>query len=70
MNEKFTLTIDMGNDSMKSKYDVADALNALVQAIYNKTAWPDYATAENGYQYGGPIQDTNGNTVGSFEVTA
>jgi hypothetical protein len=49
---KFTLTITMGNDAMRSRADVIGALGAAVQNIR--------------HDYEGRIRDDNGNTVGEW----
>jgi len=48
----FTLTINMGNDAMADKYDVARALESLA--------------GELGYRDSGRVVDDNGNTVGTW----
>ena len=49
----FTLTIELGNDAMRSKRDVAKALEVVADRLRSQVAE-------------GKIRDVNGNTVGSF----
>lgn len=53
MDDRFTLTITLGNDAMQSPVDVADALRTAADRVEAGTAYA-------------PIRDANGNTVGSF----
>lgn len=53
---KFTLTIELGNDAMKSPEDIADALRKAASHI------------QAGYG-NGSVRDLNGNTVGSYDIT-
>lgn len=57
---KFTLTINMGNDTMQSNNDVADALKETANKIkrYNMVELIDTNF---------PIFDLNGSKVGSFK---
>ena len=51
----FTLKIELGNDAMQSREDIADALRSVAQQM------------ENGGGVG-HIMDANGNTVGKYET--
>jgi hypothetical protein len=53
----FRLTIEMENEAMRSRRDVAGALRGLAKRL------------EDG-ESEGRIMDENGNTVGRFSVTA
>ena len=55
-NARFILGIDMGNEAMQTHLEVATAL----EAVARKLARGDTD---------GTIQDSNGNTVGSFHFT-
>ncbi len=59
--DRFTLTIDLGNDAMYRGNHIADALRKLAERI------------ECSHYYdlkvdGGKIMDVNGNSVGNWEV--
>lgn len=56
MFNHFTLTIQLGNDAMRSGPDVAAALRAVADRI------------EHELEARGPIRDANGNTVGEYQV--
>lgn len=56
MHGKFTMTIEMGNDSMKTKSAVARTLISVGNRI-----WKDTTETE------GIIKDANGNRVGTWE---
>lgn len=53
----FTVKIEMGNDAMKSRFDVARALRQLANKVN-----------ESGHM-NGKIMDFNGNSVGSWEFS-
>jgi hypothetical protein len=55
--DEFTLSLELGNDAMRSPDDIADALRRVAQMI------------ENSQSGGGSIMDNNGNTVGKFETS-
>jgi len=55
-NARFILGIDTGNEAMQTPLDVAIALKAVARRL------------ARGYT-DGTIQDSNGNTVGSFRFT-
>lgn len=59
---RFQLTIELGNDAMRSMRDVAAALQRVADALKHEgiddVDWPS-----------GRIRDVNGNTVGQWEVT-
>jgi SMC interacting uncharacterized protein involved in chromosome segregation len=54
--KKFTLTIEFGNASMRTRRDLANALTKVAARII--VDGPE-----------GKIRDVNGNTVGSWEIT-
>jgi hypothetical protein len=54
--DRFTLTIDLGNDAMQSHTDIADALRNVIAALYRG-------------QTQGKVRDANGNTVGDYVTT-
>ena len=56
---KFTLTIELGNDAMQDGGDVARALLKLAQRLEGN----DFRRVD-----GGGIMDLNGNSVGKWEV--
>ena len=58
---KFTLEIELGNDAMQTRNDVMEALRKLGQNLRYMNDTP-----ESGDD--GGIMDTNGNTVGKWEV--
>lgn len=53
----FTLTIDLGNDAMRTAADVADALEAVAARV----------RADGLQAHAQSIRDANGNRVGSWE---
>lgn len=55
MNGKFTITIELGNDAMKSRRHVANALREVAKTILENED-PEKK-----------IRDLNGNTVGKWE---
>lgn len=59
---KFTLTIELGNDAMQDSNDVAAALHTVASYLRGSGSWDDIDA--------GMVRDDNGNTVGSWEVTA
>jgi hypothetical protein len=59
MNGKFTLTIELGNDAMRSEAHVVKALQEVAKTIRQSPH-----TVKN---EGGRIRDINGNTVGSWQ---
>lgn len=62
MDEKFTLTIDLGNAAMSTPRDVALALRFAADQLHTAgDLWAGRAVAGN-------IRDANGNTVGSWEL--
>jgi uncharacterized protein with von Willebrand factor type A (vWA) domain len=63
MESAFTLKIETGNDAMRLPVDVADALRRLADEILA-------GNGEDGWHLNaGSIRDTNGNTVGSWDLT-
>ena len=65
---KFTLEIELGNEAMQSGQDVADAL-AKIGMPYSGVGLAQIQGCL-GEGEGADIHDLNGNTVGSWEVTA
>jgi hypothetical protein len=61
---RFVLTIDLGNDAMRTGDDVADALTDIAQ--YMTDEYADEAPLVMSTR----IKDRNGNTVGAAEVEA
>jgi hypothetical protein len=59
---KFTLEIELGNDAMRTPWDVAGALSSAVMALQDNSR--DLADGENGI-----LRDFNGNTVGGWKVS-
>lgn len=57
MFDRFTLTVELGNDGMQSGPDVAAALRRVADRI------------EHDLEARGPIVDLNGNTVGEYGPT-
>ena len=56
-NTTFTLTIKLGDDAMQNTHDVAEALHRVADKLHRLPAARE-----------GVIIDTNGNTVGHWEV--
>lgn len=54
MEGTFTLTVEMGNDAMRTPVDLADAVAAVARRV---------AVGERV----GDVRDLNGNTVGNYE---
>jgi len=63
---EFTLEIELGNEAMQTRGDVAAALKRVATALTHYGAAPIKPTDA------GPIavRDLNGNTIGKWEVTA
>jgi hypothetical protein len=59
---RFTLTIELGNDAMQTRADIEEALRKLGQDLRYMSDPP-----EDGDD--GVVADTNGNKVGTWEVT-
>lgn len=62
MQSRFTLTIHLGNDAMRTADDIAGALHATADAIANRYdgLTPPDDTA--------PIRDANGSKVGAWQI--
>ena len=60
---KFTLTIELGNESMRSYQDVLDS---LVDSLKRNSGGALDEQLMSGYS--SRIRDINGNTVGKWEV--
>ena len=61
---QISITIELGNETMSRYDDVADALAKLAETLRHGT--DDLVGAAEA----GRIRDINGNTVGTWEVTA
>ena len=64
---KFTLSIDLGNEEMSTPDDVRNALLYVADQLLNfdrtpSKAWNEYDKMSH------PIRDTNGNRVGEWLV--
>jgi hypothetical protein len=57
---QFILKIDLGNDAMKRSYDVAEAVQRVVDRLQYH-GFPEKSLKPN-------IRDINGNVVGHYEV--
>lgn len=55
----FTVTIDLGNDAMRTTYDIQAALQGVIRDIDEA----DFSAPDRGR-----IGDINGNTVGTWRV--
>lgn len=62
---KFTLTIELGNDAMRTPHDLNGALLKVRQKLMN--AGNPYAPLTQ--VDGGNIMDLNGNTVGEWGIS-
>ncbi len=60
--DRFTLTIDLGNEEMQTPMNVAEALRKLATKLER-----DYNALD--CDLGGKIMDLNGNSVGKWEVS-
>lgn len=63
---KFTLTIELGNDAMKTYDDIASALIQLGKECLDGEVPDDVADANNN----GHVYDANGNRVGYWQVAS
>lgn len=63
---KFTLTIDLGNEAMRSGADVANVLGKLARRIELREDGYGDSLTPNGFV---AIFDANGNTIGQWRVT-
>ncbi len=59
----FTLTIELGNDAMRTCGDLARAVSAVGHKILVNSGGTQTPLAD-----GGKIMDANGNSVGNWEV--
>lgn len=59
MGDVFKLHLELGNDAMSDRYDVADALDEVA----SKIRFAGISTGD-----GDTVSDLNGNTVGKWEV--
>lgn len=57
MNGSFTVTIELGNDAMKTRRDIFVALKSVAIKVI-------------GGANHGAVKDENGNSVGEFELKA
>ena len=53
---RFQLTIDLGNDAMRTPDDIAGALRQVASTVQGGTG-------------SGKVWDVNGNNVGTFDIT-
>jgi hypothetical protein len=60
---QFTLTIELGNDAMRTRSDIRKALQMAAMALSSGMS-PQPKTGDSA-----TFRDTNGNTVGKWEVT-
>ena len=60
---KFNLEIEMGNDAMLTRQDVAQALVALSKRLVDERFTPQ----DEDLTDEGSVLDTNGNSVGTWE---
>ena len=60
----FTLTIELGNDAMRSPAELLAAVELSMRDVV--AFWDDGPLSPGEY---GRIRDENGNTVGNWEVT-
>jgi hypothetical protein len=56
MADVFGLEITLGNDAMRNRYDIAEALRGVAERI------------EAGSVDSGKVKDLNGNSVGSWTI--
>jgi len=56
--DKFTLTIELGNDGMQDPADVGHALDEIANELI-----------ERRFAVSGTVRDVNGNTVGRWEFS-
>lgn len=68
MDGKFTLEIDMGNDAMRTRRDLARTLKDLAEKLKTRGIKPTWA-APGKYTDSGGILDDNGNSVGQWLYT-
>lgn len=57
---KFTLEINLGNEAMQTGNDVAEALQGIVDRLVD--------TYDLSADMRGKLRDSNGNTVGHWEI--
>jgi hypothetical protein len=69
---RFTLTIRLANDEMRTPANIAEALTELAQNMRHRTAGEPYEpiTLSPSTRISGNIHDINGGTVGRWDVTA
>lgn len=66
----FTLSIELGNDAMRSGADIADVLRTTATLLDDPHLTFDDPADESGYDRNGRLRDANGNTVGAWKVRA
>lgn len=59
---KVLISIDLGNDAMQTRHDVYDAIRLSMKK--HTSLFAPLAAGD-----GGPVVDTNGNTVGRWAVS-
>ena len=67
---KFTLTINLGNDAMRTGEDLAAALHAVADKLASLGGDPVEDLIEDDYDASGRIRDENGNTCGRWGINA
>ena len=63
---KFTVEIELGNDAMQTYQDIRDALKEIILSAGSCAS----SHAQPTHGDGAKVRDENGNTVGSWGVTA
>ena len=63
--DRFTLTIELGNDAMQTPADVADMLATIAERLTDVHAWEGMLPDKTE----GRERDANGNTVAHWRVT-
>ena len=58
----FTLTVNLGNDAMRTPQDVRGILNHVASLLDSPADWNEYDALRH------PIRDCNGNRVGEWIV--
>ena len=64
MAKKFTIKIELGNDAMRTGFDIAGALKDVARAVGHFEDLTERGTVAKE----GRIRDLNGNTVGEWRA--
>jgi len=64
---RFTLELELGNDAMRTRGDVADALELVAVAISDVSRDELFSEEHVGLDFG--IRDSNGNKAGTWWVS-